>query len=253
MPISFSLPALRLRHAMLTLPLIGAVACGAPPVVEAPPAQAPTRAAVAPEILSMYREFQDGDLVVPAISARHLVDPRNHRQEVDYWTSEAPGAIVVDPYQHFLYYVLPNDRAIRYRIGVGEEGRKFQGGATIPRKAEWPRWTPTANMLREDPELYEPHRNGMEGGLENPLGARALYLYRNGRDTLYRIHGTYAPWSIGQSVSAGCIRLFNHDIIDLYNRVETGTRVVVLSESESGRGTVPPATIADAADGRPQA
>ena len=96
-------------------------------------------------------------------------------------------------------------------------------------------------MIREDPDLYGPRRGGMTGGLQNPLGSRALYLYQGGRDTMYRIHGTYAPWSIGVAVSAGCIRMFNQDAMDLYERVEPGTRVLVLAPHETGRGTVPPA------------
>jgi lipoprotein-anchoring transpeptidase ErfK/SrfK len=101
-------------------------------------------------------------------------------------------------------------------------------------------------MLAEDPDLYEPHRGGMEGGLENPFGARALYLFQGEQDTLYRIHGTNHPWSVGEATSAGCIRLFNQDILDLHERVDAGTRVVVLSEDEAGKGTAPPSAMAGA-------
>jgi lipoprotein-anchoring transpeptidase ErfK/SrfK len=118
--------------------------------------------------------------------------------------------------------------AMRYGVGVGrEEGLNFRGTATIARKAAWPGWTPTANMIRKQPERYADLAGGLPGGLNNPLGARALYLYRNGRDTHFRLHGTVEPYTIGQSVSSGCIRLINQDIIDLYNRVPTGTKVVV--------------------------
>ena len=120
-------------------------------------------------------------------------------------------------------------RAIRYGIGVGKEGLAWSGRARVGRKAAWPRWTPTASMIRREPERNARWAGGMEGGLSNPLGARALYLYDNGRDTMYRIHGTTEPWSIGQSVSSGCIRLFNQDIIDLYSRVPVGSPVVVLN------------------------
>jgi lipoprotein-anchoring transpeptidase ErfK/SrfK len=220
--------------ALLIAPILAACA-GAPPVLQE------TGAALDPRVPARYRAFDDGAFTVPAIPARYLT-AENVRREVDYWTDEAPGTIVVDPWEMYLYLVLEGNRAMRYRVGVGEQGRNFSGAATVAMKREWPRWTPTPNMLRTEPELYEPWRGGMEGGLENPLGARALYLYRNGRDTLYRIHGTYAPWSIGQGISAGCIRLFNQDAIDLFDRVPVGTRVVVLREHEAGRGTRPPLT-----------
>ena len=167
---------------------------------------------------AMYAAVDDGEFVVPAIPDRYLT-PENVRQEVDFWTDEPPGSIVVDPYAYYLYYVLGDNRAIRYRVGVGAMGRTFAGRATVGMKREWPGWTPTANMIRIEPELYGPWAGGMEPGLENPLGARAMYLYRNGRDSMYRIHGTYAPSSIGNSVSAGCIRMFQQDAMDLYQRV----------------------------------
>jgi len=224
--------AARLRRVLVALPLLAACA----PM----PAQQVAGPQVSPVARAMYGPVDDGAFVVPAIPERHLT-PENVRQVVDFWTDEPPGSIVVDPYATYLYYVLGNDRAIRYRIGVGEAGRNFAGRATISYKREWPDWTPTANMIREDPDLYGPRRGGMAGGLQNPLGSRALYLYQGGRDTSYRIHGTYAPWSIGVAVSAGCIRMFNQDAMDLYERVEPGTRVLVLDAHETGRGTVPPA------------
>jgi len=137
------------------------------------------------------------------------------------------GTIHVFTEYHFLYYITEERQAIRYGVGVGEQGRQFSGTATVGRKAEWPSWTPTANMIARQPELYEKYAAGMPGGPENPLGARALYLYRNGRDTMYRIHGTTAPYSIGQSVSNGCIRMVNAHVEDLYTRVPVGTRVYV--------------------------
>jgi lipoprotein-anchoring transpeptidase ErfK/SrfK len=236
-------PELLRRGLAFLLPLGLVAACsGVPSGQQILTEISPTRAfapELDPRVRAMYGAMPDGDFLVPAIAARHL-SPENIRREVDYWSNERPGTIVVDPWDRFLYLVQEGNRAIRYRIGVGEMGRNFSGSATIRRKAEWPTWTPTPRMLREEPEINEPWRAGMPGGLENPLGARALYLYRNGRDTLYRIHGTHAPWSIGQGVSAGCIRLFNQDAIDLYERVSTGARVVVLRENERGRGTVPP-------------
>ncbi|WP_342644012.1 L,D-transpeptidase [Rhodoligotrophos ferricapiens] len=148
------------------------------------------------------------------------------RQVVDFNGSEAPGTIIIDTRQRFLYLVLPGGQALRYGVGVGREGFAWNGEAVVERKQEWPRWFPPAEMIARDPKL-EPYRTGMDGGPENPLGARALYLYKDGKDTLFRIHGTSQPWSIGQNVSSGCIRLLNEDIIDLYERVPIGTTVVV--------------------------
>lgn len=196
---------------------------------------------LSPELMAMYGPVEDGEFLIPAVPARALPQ-ENVRQEVDYWADAAPGSIVVDPGAKYLYYVLEGDRAIRYAIAVGEEGRGFSGSAVVPVKREWPSWTPTQNMIRRDPEQYGPYAGGMEGGPDNPLGARALYLYRNGRDTMYRIHGTNDVYSIGHATSAGCIRLYNQDSLDLYARVEPGTRVVVLAESSAGQWTVPPGT-----------
>ena len=125
--------------------------------------------------------------------------------------------------------------ALRYGCGVGKAGFDYQGIAVIGRKAAWPRWTPTPNMIKLEPKRYGPYAGGVEGGLHNPLGARALYLYRDGRDTLYRIHGTNEPDTIGHSVSSGCIRLFNQDIVDLHRRVPVGTSVTVLDASAEDR------------------
>jgi lipoprotein-anchoring transpeptidase ErfK/SrfK len=135
---------------------------------------------------------------------------------------------VVDTTNRFLFLVQENGKAMRYGIGVGKAGLEFAGTARIARKAEWPRWTPTPDMIKREPERNAQWAGGMEPGLTNPLGPRALYLHANGEDTLYRIHGTSEPWSIGQAVSSGCIRLFNQDIIDLYGRVPVGATVVVL-------------------------
>lgn len=144
------------------------------------------------------------------------------------FTGYAPGTIVVDPNSHFLYFVESRNQAIRYGVGVGKAGLAFRGTARIRRKAKWPGWTPTQNMIRREPEKYAKHINGIPGGPGNPLGARALYLYRGKRDTMFRIHGTTQPWSIGRSVSNGCIRMLNAHVKDLYERVPLGTRVVVL-------------------------
>ena len=155
------------------------------------------------------------------------IKPDLRRREVAYETNHPAGTIVVDTPARRLYYVLGNGRAMRYGIGVGRNGYALRGNAHIGRKAEWPTWTPTSNMMRRDPRNRQ-YAGGMSPGLHNPLGARALYLYQGGRDTMFRIHGTNQPWSIGQAVSSGCVRMLNHDVIDLYERAKVGSKVVVL-------------------------
>jgi lipoprotein-anchoring transpeptidase ErfK/SrfK len=172
-----------------------------------------------------YSSVRDGDFVVPAAP---MVDGSLARTEVSWTGRERPGSIVVNIAQRRLYLVQANGRAIRYGVGVGRtEAANFRGNATIGRKEKWPHWTPTATMIAAIPR-YRAYRGGMNGGLENPLGARALYLYRDGHDTFFRLHGTNEPDSIGQAVSSGCVRLLNQDIIDLYNRVPVGAHVTVL-------------------------
>ena len=141
-------------------------------------------------------------------------------------TGQPPGTIVVDTKSRFLYYVLPNKKAIRYGVAVGDEAFGWTGTAVVERKSEWPRWIPPKEMVERWPHL-KPYADGMPGGPGNPLGARALYLYSNGKDTLYRIHGTNEPDSIGQAVSSGCIRMRNIDVVDLYNRANVGAKVIV--------------------------
>ena len=150
------------------------------------------------------------------------------KQLVNYPGSEWPGTLIVDPEHRHLYHVLENQQAIRYGVGVGREGFSWAGEAKIGMKRRWPRWLPPIEMVERD-EKAAKWVNGMPGGPENPLGARALYLYANGADTLYRIHGTNDPSSIGKAMSSGCIRLLNQDIADLYLRVPVGSKVVVLS------------------------
>jgi lipoprotein-anchoring transpeptidase ErfK/SrfK len=180
-------------------------------------------------LLAMYGPLEDYGVSIESLDLSE-VDLGVLRQVVDYTTDEAPGTIVVNTGERRLYLVLESGKALRYGIGVGKEGLAWSGRAVVGRRASWPRWRPTDSMIRRDPRNAE-WAGGMEGGLRNPLGARALYLYRNGRDTLYRLHGTNEPWSIGEAVSSGCIRLFNHDIIDLHGRIADGASVVVLEGS----------------------
>ena len=182
-----------------------------------------------PYYVAMYGSVPDETFPLPATDISR-VESRFFRQQVDYHRGEMPGTLVVDTANRFLYLVQEGGKAMRYGIGVGKAGLEFEGTARVGRKAEWPRWTPTPGMIAREPDRYAQHAGGMEPGLTNPLGPRALYLFQGNHDTLYRIHGTSEPWSIGLAVSSGCIRLFNQDIIDLYNRVALDTVVVVLQD-----------------------
>ncbi|HEX2556498.1 MAG TPA: L,D-transpeptidase [Microvirga sp.] len=163
-----------------------------------------------------------------------LIEPRYRRQLVKYIHTEPPGSVVVDTRNHALYLTFENNTALRYGVGVGREGFQWFGRAEIGRKAAWPGWTPPPEMLKRRPDLPR----FMAGGPDNPLGPRAHYLYRDGRDLVYRIHGTTEPWSIGTDVSSGCIRMLNEDVIDLYQRVPVGTRVLVLPHLSPDRRAV---------------
>jgi lipoprotein-anchoring transpeptidase ErfK/SrfK len=174
-----------------------------------------------------YGYVSDGGFSVPPVDIS-TVDASLLRQEVAWKGKEKPGSIVVNVPERRLYLVEANGRALRYGVGVGRsEGTNFRGQAVIGRKEKWPHWTPTSNMIAAMPR-YKPFAGGLNGGPDNPLGPRALYLYRDGRDTFFRLHGTTEPETIGQAVSSGCIRLFNQDIIDLYDRVRVGTHVTVV-------------------------
>jgi lipoprotein-anchoring transpeptidase ErfK/SrfK len=166
--------------------------------------------------------LDDEPFDIPLVD-RSRMKPEYARQTVSYSGSERPGTIVVDIDQRFLYLVQPDNRAIRYAIGVGRQGFSWRGAATVGRKAAWPAWSPTTTMVSLKPDLPRFRK----AGLDNPLGARALYLYQDGRDTLFRIHGTNEPWSIGEAVSSGCVRMLNEDVLDLYNRVPVGATVLV--------------------------
>lgn len=173
---------------------------------------------------------RDRQLLANAPYARATIPQAYQRQVVDYHRSETPGTIVVDSDSRYLYYVLPNRKAIRYGVTVGEDALAFWGVARVGRKEEWPSWVPTADIKRRIPNLP----NRVEGGAHNPLGARGLYLYQGDRDTLFRIHGTNQPEYIGQAISSGCIRMTNENVIDLYNRVKMGAIVVVLAPRSGG-------------------
>ena len=173
-----------------------------------------------------YAARPEEDYPVPAVPYTKI-DPQFLRQRVNYQGEEQPGSIVVDPDNRYLYLVENEGSALRYGVGVGREGFGWDGSARIGRKAAWPRWTPPSEMIARRPDLEE-FRTGMPPGIDNPLGARALYLYQGKRDTLFRLHGTNESDSIGQAVSSGCIRMFNQDIIDLYARAPVGTEVIVL-------------------------
>lgn len=222
----------RCTGALAALSLAALAACGTM-MDDTPPEDR-----ISPETRAMYSAMQDGEHEIKAIPDEYISDARA-RQMVDYYAPLPEGSIVVDPGARYLYHVQEGDRAMRYLVAVGAEGFGFAGEATIPFQRDWPRWTPTKNMLRRDPETYEPVKNGLPGGGDNPLGARALYLYKGGRDTLYRIHGTPSPWTVGHPTSSGCIRLFDQDIVHLAEQVEKGTKVVVLTRGEAGKWTAP--------------
>lgn len=193
-----------------------------------PAGPGPAAPLAGPSSASMYAAIDTEPFPLPAIDLNQ-VRPEFLRREVAYRTAEQPGTIIVDPAARYAYLVLENGRALRYGVGVGrQEAFNFRGEAIIARKAEWPGWRPTPDMIKREPERYGPLSEGLPGGSGNPLGPRALYLYRGGRDTYYRLHGTVEPWTIGTMVSSGCVRLLNQDIMDLYRRVPVGTRVVVL-------------------------
>ncbi|WP_240473637.1 L,D-transpeptidase [Thioclava indica] len=214
------------RPALMAAALVALAACASDPHQYAQPTQS------SKAVPSEYQAREDDGNEIAAVNPKYLVE-RNRRQMVPYHGPEAVGSIVIDPYARFLYYITAPGKAERYGVAVGREGKGFAGDATIQRKQQYPSWRPTQNMIKEDPDLYGPLKNGLPGGLDNPLGARALYLYKNGRDTYYRIHGTMDPSSIGRATSAGCIRLFNQDIIDLFQKVPKGTEVKVRTREES--------------------
>jgi lipoprotein-anchoring transpeptidase ErfK/SrfK len=171
---------------------------------------------------------RDKKLLASAPYEQAVIPVPYRRHIVDFHRKEAPGTIVVDADARYLYYVLPTGKAIRYGVTVGEEALAFSGIAKVGRMTEWPSWTPTADIKKRLGDIP----NFVAPGPHNPLGARGIYLYANGKDTLYRVHGTNQPEYIGAAISSGCIRMTNEDVIDLYNRVKLGTVVVVLAPKQ---------------------
>jgi lipoprotein-anchoring transpeptidase ErfK/SrfK len=205
-----------------------------------PPGSAPYRREAAPYVEpglerqygAMYGPVRGERFPVAAVRLSE-VHPNYLRRAVSYPSNEPPGTIIIDPQNRYLYLVQGGGRAIRYGVGVGRDGFSWSGTATIRDKQEWPDWYPPKEMVQRQPELkrfMRPLRGGLgvAGGPTNPLGARAMYLWQGGKDTLYRIHGTNEPETIGTNVSSGCVRMLNQDVIDLYQRTPMGAKVVVL-------------------------
>ncbi len=176
----------------------------------------------------MYGPMPQEKFPIPAVDLKR-VPSRFYRREVDYDGPEPPGTVIVDTRQFYLHLVQENNRAMRYGVGLGRAGFEWSGRARIAWKQEWPKWTPPATMIARQPELerWSAENGGMPPGLNNPLGARALYIFQGNVDTLYRVHGSPEYWTIGKAVSSGCVRMMNQDAIDLYNRVPTGSRILV--------------------------
>ncbi len=203
---------------LLALGLAGCATSGPRRIADAEPV-------VPPDVRQNYAALPNERF--PIAAARiELVDPQYWRQIVPDPTGERPGTIVVDTASRFLYLVRDDGMAMRYGVGIGRDGFTWSGRGVVQYKREWPTWTPPAEMIARQPEL-EPYRNGMPPGIDNPLGARALYIFKDGRDTIYRVHGATDERTIGKAISSGCVRLLNQDVIDLFERVPSGTPIVV--------------------------
>jgi lipoprotein-anchoring transpeptidase ErfK/SrfK len=205
---------------------------GAPPPAMERPATRPVDPALERQYASTYAAVSGEKFPVGATRLSD-VDAAFLRRTVAYQSNEAAGTIIIDPQAHYLYFIEGNGRAIRYGVGVGREGFGWSGVATIHDKQEWPDWYPPKEMVERQPDLRRQLSElrsglGMAGGPRNPLGPRAMYLWQGNKDTLFRIHGTVEPWTIGRSVSSGCIRMINQDVIDLYERTPVGAKVIVL-------------------------
>jgi len=178
---------------------------------------------------ALYGARPNEKFPIPALPKDSL-DPRFFRQRVNYKTKEKPGTVIVDTSKFYLYLVEPKGKAMRYGVGLGKAGFEWSGRGRILWKQVWPKWTPPAEMIERRPELekWSEENGGMPGGLDNPLGARALYIFQGNEDTLYRLHGSPEHHSIGKAVSSGCVRLVHQDVIDLYDRVKTRSKILVV-------------------------
>lgn len=227
-PVNAALGNKMLRRTFLlgmgTMAVSGCVSSSPTPVMDIAPPPAPV-------VPPMYYALPQEEFPIPELDVSRF-DPAYWRTEVDYDTPEKPGTLIVDTPNKYLYHVLQDGRATRYGIGVGRDGFSWAGRATVAYKRKWPRWTPPDEMVARQPELepYSIANGGMAPGLTNPLGARALYIHKDGKDTIYRIHGSMEAWTMGRAVSSGCIRLVNHDIIHLYDNVRDGSTLVVLAD-----------------------
>lgn len=219
---------MRIRPSMLAFGLLASIALAGCSTTSDPTQV--TRVETTRIFSESYGSVTDAGYTLPAIPISRL-DKKFHRQIVEYATKERPGTIIVNTRERFLYYILPNGRAVRYGIGVGKQGFAWSGEAYIAWKQAWPTWHPPKEMAERKPDVARYVEKGMGPGLNNPLGARAMYLFNEkGQDTLFRLHGTPEWASIGTAASSGCIRLMNQDVIDLYSRVRPGrnTKVVVI-------------------------
>jgi lipoprotein-anchoring transpeptidase ErfK/SrfK len=224
------------RRAFLSLSIsasafvAGCATTTGPSVPPPAPAASSRPQGIAPdaELEARYAAVEDGGHLIAAVPFREM-DPKYYRQRVADPTGEKPGTVVVDTARRFLYLTEPGGTAMRYGVGIGREGFAWQGQGIIHWRQPWPRWKPPADMIARQPELerYSVANGGMEPGVRNPLGARALYIFQNNQDTLYRLHGTPEWKSIGKAVSSGCVRLINQDVIDLYKRVPYHAPIVV--------------------------
>ena len=177
----------------------------------------------------MYAALPNEKFPVPAADLSRIPE-RFYRRRVDFSSAEEPGTIIVDTSSFYLYLIEPQQKAMRYGVGLGKAGFEWSGRARVAWKQEWPKWTPPAEMIAREPELekYSAKNGGMPPGLDNPLGSRALYIFEGNVDTLYRIHGSPEYWTIGKAVSSGCVRMVNQDVIDLYDRIKGSPQIVVL-------------------------
>ena len=199
--------------------LLAAVTITMAGIIAVPPAQAFTLTAPA--------VAERSDVVEIAVQSKQ-VSAAYRRKKVRLVTDEKAGTIIIDTNNKYLYYVEGNNRATRYGVGVGRDGFGWSGIVKIGRKAEWPNWVPPKEMIAREARKGRKIPAFQEGGVDNPLGARAMYLYQGGRDTIFRIHGTNQPWTIGQNMSSGCIRMMNKDVEHLYDRAGVGTKVIVV-------------------------